>query len=115
MPVSPGQGPFFTLLQESPQDGLRLVRGIVEHATQWQRDGYATEHQTLPVISIRFPEGEKSFEGDFGMYQWARGGTGPLVAASALMALRLGLTGKSKAAVRRARCCMTCWDRPAPA
>jgi hypothetical protein len=87
MPVSPGQGPFFMLLQESPQDGLRLVRGIVEHATQWQRDGYATEHRTLPVMSIPFPEGAKSFEGDSGMYRWARGGTLPLVVASALMAL----------------------------
>jgi hypothetical protein len=87
MPVSPGQGPFFALLEESPQDGLRLVRGVVEHATQWQREGYAEEGQTLPAISIPFPEGAKSFEGDFGIYQWARGGTGPLVAASALMAL----------------------------
>jgi hypothetical protein len=86
-PVSPGQGPFFTLLQESPQDGLRLVRGIVEHATQWQRDDYASEHQTLPVMSIPFPDRAKSFEGDSRMYQWARGGALPLVVASALMAL----------------------------
>ena len=87
MPVSPGQGPFFALLQESPQDGLRLVRGIVEHATQWHREGYAEERRAFPVMTIPFPEGAKSFAGDFGIYQWARGGTGALVAASALMAL----------------------------
>ena len=87
MPVSPGQGPFFLLLQESPPDGLRLVRGIVEHATQWQRDSYAEEVRTLPVLTIPFPEGAKSFAGDFGTYEWARGGTGSLVVASALMAL----------------------------
>ncbi len=87
MPVSPGQGPFYALLEESPQHGLRLVRGIVEHATQWQREGHADEGRRFPAITIPFPEGAKSFEGDFGIYQWARGGTGPLVAASALMAL----------------------------
>lgn len=87
MPVSPGHGPFFALLEGSPEHGLRLVRGIVEHATQWQRESYAEEGQKLPVMSIPFPEGAKLFEGDFGIYQWARGGTGPLVAASALMAL----------------------------
>jgi hypothetical protein len=87
VPVSPGQGPFFCLLEESPQDGLRLVRGIVEHATQWNREWYAEEGQRFPVVTIPFPEGSKSFEGHFGIYQWARGGTGALVAASALMAL----------------------------
>jgi hypothetical protein len=87
MPVSPGQGPFFSLLEESPQDGLRLVRGIVEHATQWDREQHAEEGQPFPVTTILFPEGAKSFQGHFGIYQWARGGTGALVAACALMAL----------------------------
>jgi hypothetical protein len=87
MPVSPGQGPFFTLLEEWPQHGLRLVRGIVEYATQWHREGYKEEGQAFPTMTIPFPEGTKSFAGDFGIYQWARGGTGALVAASALVAL----------------------------
>lgn len=87
MPVSPGQGPFFSVLEESREDGLRLVRGIVEHATQWQCDGYVEEGQGFPILTIPFPEGAKAFEGDFGVYQWARGGTGSLVVASALMAL----------------------------
>ena len=87
MPVSPGQGPFFSLLEESPQDGLRLVRGIVEHATQWNREWHAEEGQPFPVITIPFPDGAKSFEGHFGIYQSARSGTGALVAACALMAL----------------------------
>ena len=87
MPTSPGQGPFFAVLQESPEDGLRLVRGIVEHATQWHRELHAEERRAFPVMSIPFPDGAKSFEGGFGIYQWARGGTGALVAASALMAL----------------------------
>jgi hypothetical protein len=85
--VSPGQGPFFSLLQESPQDGLRLVRGLVEHATQWNREWRAENDQDFPVLTISFPDGAKTFDGDFGTYQWTRGGTGALVAASALMAL----------------------------
>jgi hypothetical protein len=87
MPASPGQGPFFALLQESREEGLRLVRGIVEHATQWYRERYAAEGAPFPSMIIPFPESAKSFEGDFTIYQWARGGTGPQVAASALMAL----------------------------
>ena len=87
MPVSPGQGPFFSVLEESPQEGLRLVRGIVEHATQWERERCAEDGQSFPTLTIPFPDGAKCFEGHFGVYQWARGGTGALVAACALMAL----------------------------
>ena len=85
--ASPGQGPFFSLLQESPEHGLRLVRGIVEHATQWNREWCIDDGRDFPVLTIAFPEGAKTFDGDFGTYQWTRGGTGALIAASALMAL----------------------------
>ena len=87
VPISPGQGPFFELLEEAPAEGLQLVRGLVEYATQWQRERYVEERRAFPVMTIPFPEAPKNFEGDFGVYQWARGGTGALVAASALMAL----------------------------
>jgi hypothetical protein len=88
MPVSPGQGPFFALLEESPGHGLRLVRGLVAHAMQWRREADAEDGRAaLPVMTINFPEAAKSFEGDFGIYQWARGGTGSLLVASALIAL----------------------------
>ena len=87
MPVSPGEGPFFSVLEESPQEGLRLVRGIVEHATQWERERCVEDGQSFPTLTIPFPDGAKCFEGHLGVYQWARGGTGALVAACALMAL----------------------------
>ena len=87
VPVSPGQGPFFELLEEAPAEGLRLIRGLVEYATQWLRERYVEERRAFPVMTIPFLEAPKTFEGDFGIYQWARGGTGALVAASALMAL----------------------------
>lgn len=87
IPSSPGQGPFFELLNNSASDGLRLVRGVVEYATNWNRERCMAEGLTFPVMTIPFPDGSKSFEGSFAIYQWARGGTGALVAASALMAL----------------------------
>jgi hypothetical protein len=87
MPTSPGQGPFFEILENSPRDGLKLVRALVEHATQWHRERFIEERRPFPVMTISFSEGTKAFEGGFGIYQWARGGTGALVAASALMAL----------------------------
>ncbi|MHB0769839.1 ATP-binding protein [Bradyrhizobium sp. 1.29L] len=86
-PASPGQGPFFELLEQSPDDGLRLVRGLVKHATQWRRDQYIEARQPFPRISIPFPHGTKSFEGDWSVYQWARSVAPSAITASALMAL----------------------------
>jgi hypothetical protein len=86
-PASPGQGPFFELLEHAPVEGLRLVRGVVEHATQWRREAYNDARQSFPRISIPFPDGAKSFEGDWSVYHWARGIAPSLITASALMAL----------------------------
>ena len=47
-PASPGQGPFFELLEHAPAEGLRLVRRVVEHATQWRRDQYIEERRPFP-------------------------------------------------------------------
>jgi hypothetical protein len=86
-PASPGQSPFLALLHSAPPEGLRLVRGVVEHATDWHRRDFRAGRVPFPTMSIPFPTGEKSFSGPFGIYQWTRGGTGALVVASALMAL----------------------------
>jgi hypothetical protein len=53
-PASPGQGPFFELLEHAPAEGLRLTRGLVEHATQWRRDQYVAPRRAFPRISIPF-------------------------------------------------------------
>jgi hypothetical protein len=87
LPASPGQGPFFDLLQHAPSEGLRLIRGLVEHATQWRRKQYIEAGQPFPRISIPFPGGKKSFEGDWSVYQWARNVAPSMITASALMAL----------------------------
>ena len=86
-PASPGQGPFFELLEHAPAEGLRLIRGLVEHATQWQRDQYVEARRPFPRISIPFPGGTKSFEGDWSVYHWARSVGPSMITASALMAL----------------------------
>lgn len=84
---SPGQGPFFELLEHAPAEGLRLIRGLVEHATQWRRAQYVEARRPFPRISIPFPGGTKSFAGDWSVYRWARSVAPSVTMASALMAL----------------------------
>ena len=86
-PASPGQGPFFDLLESAPAEGLRLIRMIVEHATQWRREQYAEAHEPFPRFSIPFPTGAQSFGGDWSVYHWARSIVPSVTVASALMAL----------------------------
>ena len=86
-PASPGQGPFLDLLESTPAEGLRLIRGIVEHATQWRREQYIEAREPFPRISIPFPGGTKSFDGDWSMYHWVRSIVPSVTTASALMAL----------------------------
>jgi hypothetical protein len=85
--VPPDGGPFLTVLNASREDGLRLTRGLVEHATQWRREQYLEEGTPFPQIKVPFPGDERTFEGDLTVYRWARA-TGPaLIAATALRAL----------------------------
>jgi hypothetical protein len=86
-PASPGQGPFFELLETAPAEGLRLIRGIVEHTAQWRRRQYNEAKRAWPAITLPFPEAAKTFHGDFATYHTARTGSPSAAAASALMAL----------------------------
>ncbi len=84
--VPPYGGPFLTVLNASREDGLRLIRGLVEHATRWRREQYQEQRTPFPQIKLPFPDNE-TFEGDLTVYRWARA-TGPaLIAATALRAL----------------------------
>ena len=87
LPASPGQGPLFDLLENSPAEGLRLIRAIVEHSTQWRREQYNEAREPFPRLSIPFPSGTKSFEGDWSVYHWGRSIAPSVTVASALMAL----------------------------
>lgn len=85
--ASPSQGPFLDLLEHAPGEGLRLIRGLVEHATDWRRAQYREAQQPFPRITIPFPGASKSFEGDWSIYDWVRSVMPSTVTASALMAL----------------------------
>jgi hypothetical protein len=85
--VPPDGGPLLSVLKASRDDGLRLIRGLVEHATQWRREQYQAQRTPFPQIKLPFAGGEITFEGDLTVYRWARA-TGPsLIAATALRAL----------------------------
>jgi hypothetical protein len=85
--ASPGQGPFFELLDQAPADGLRLVRAVVEHATNWVRERYVAAREPFPRVTICFSRAQKSFDGDEAIYFWTRNPVPSSITTSALMAL----------------------------
>jgi hypothetical protein len=85
--TSPDGGPFLSVLNASREDGLRLVRGLVEHATQWRREQYQEQRRPFPQITVPFPGNAKRFEGDLTIYRWARNSAPSLIATTALRAL----------------------------
>ncbi|CAN7636993.1 ATP-binding protein [Mesorhizobium amorphae] len=99
MPASPGRGPFLEILEQAPDEGLRLVRRIVEHASDWHRRQYAKQRVPFPRIVIAFPEGSKSFEGDASVYGWSRTPVPSDMTTSALMALEAWGHGRVEAGV----------------
>ncbi|MCC8955027.1 hypothetical protein H8B02_16740 [Bradyrhizobium sp. Pear77] len=80
-------GSFLTVLNSSRDDGLRLIRGLVEHATNWRREQYQEQRIPFPQIKISFPDGEKTFEGDLTVFRWARAAGPSLITGTALRAL----------------------------
>ena len=85
--ASPSQGPFLDLLEHAPAEGLRLIRGLVEHATNWRREQHVEARRPFPRVTVPFPGGSKSFEGDQSIYHWARSVAPSTITATALMAL----------------------------
>lgn len=81
-PASPARRPFFDLLWANSEEGLRLVRGIVEYTVR-QRSRRVTPGENC--ITIPFPSGTRSFPWHQS-YMWARAQENSVV-ASALMAL----------------------------
>lgn len=85
---APADGGFFlTVLESSPADGLRLIRAIVEHATEWRREQYREAQTPFPHIVISFPDGEKRFEGDRIIYRSGRSAAPSPILMRALQAL----------------------------
>lgn len=84
LPVSPAQGPFFSLLTSDPAEGLRLIRRLVDHAVSFFSRGREPGDD---VVTIQFGEGPRTFPWTMS-YPWSREYTdAPYVVTSALMAL----------------------------
>jgi len=83
LPVAPSKGPFLQLLQSAPEQGLLLIRKLVDHAiTQYsQGQSYGSN-----VIAIEFPNGKKEFPWEE-TYLWSRQGSDHYAITTALMAL----------------------------
>lgn len=82
LPASPAQGPFFDLLIHAPEEGLPLVRALVNHAIGYYTNGRECGDDKLV---IPFPDGERAFPWRQS-YIWARDGHSYVI-TSALMAL----------------------------
>jgi hypothetical protein len=80
---SPARGPFLDLLVHSPQDGLALIRQIVQHACTFDRDKSQPDDDAL-VIELE--SGRRRFP-YVGSYYWSRDAQGQYCVTSALMAL----------------------------
>lgn len=84
LPVSPAQGPFFELLNASPEIGKGLIRRLVDHAISVETEGFAG---TPPAIEITLPAGVRRFTWPH-TYMWSREmGASYYAVSSGLMAL----------------------------
>ncbi len=90
-PASHLRPPFLSLLRQHPDQGLRLVNSLCNHAMTAWCGILAHERGATPLpVCIRFPWGERQFWGHAREYTWFRGtGPGPRSVESALMALEL--------------------------
>ena len=89
-PPSPLREPFHSLFQVAPDQALRLIAELSNHAvTAWrQLHCLDPERAGTPVpLKIKFAWGSQQFWGGDREYLWCRGMHGPSVLASAYMAL----------------------------
>jgi hypothetical protein len=89
-PAAPTREPFHSLLQQSPDQGRRLVREVANHAIrswrQLHRLSYERHGTPIPLV-MQFPWGPQVFWGDSRLYLGARGSFGPSTVNSGWMAL----------------------------
>jgi hypothetical protein len=84
LPCSPAQGPFFELLTHSPQNGLRLIRQLIDYSISFETGGRDPGGDS---IAIQFSGGPRFFPW-VNTYLWSREAYGgPYLVTSALMAL----------------------------
>lgn len=85
VPVSPVQGPFLELLVHAPEQGLPLIRRLVDYAISFRTNGRDFGRDAMPVT---FADGRTIVFPWYRSYPWSREyGSGPSALTSALMAL----------------------------
>jgi len=88
-PPSPLREPFHSLFQSSPDEALRLLRELCNHAmTAWrQLHRYSRDHGTPIPLELTFPWGTQRFWGTDREYLWFRSMWAPKAIACGFMAL----------------------------
>lgn len=89
-PAAPTREPFYSLLQQAPDQGRRLIRELANHAIRSWRQLHRLSHEKdgtpIPLV-MQFPWGRQVFWGDSRLYLGARGSFGPSTVNSGWMAL----------------------------
>lgn len=83
LPSSPAQGPFLELLNAAPQQGLALIRQLVNYAVAVLSHGQEPGDDGLTLV---FPSGPRFFPWQH-TYYWSRNSNGCYAIESGLMAL----------------------------
>lgn len=88
-PASPLYQPFSALFDAAPDEALRLIKAMTNHAVEaWRQLHRLQPGRGTPVpIAIAFPWGEQTFWGGVREYLWSRGLWAPKPLASAYLAL----------------------------
>lgn len=89
-PPSPLREPFHSLFQSSPDEALRLLRELCNHAmTAWQQlHRHSRERGGTPIpLDLKFPWGTQRFWGSDREYLWFRSTWAPKVIGCGFMAL----------------------------
>lgn len=88
-PASPLHQPFQALFENAPDEALRLVRSMSNHAMEaWRQLHRLQPNSGTPVpVEIAFPWGTQTFWGGVREYLWSRGLWAPKPLASAYLAL----------------------------
>lgn len=89
-PPSPLREPFHSLFQSSPEEALRLLRELCNHAmTAWQQlHRHSRERGGTPIpLELTFPWGTQRFWGTDREYLWFRSTWAPKAIACGFMAL----------------------------
>jgi hypothetical protein len=88
-PASPLHQPFQALFESAPDEALRLVRSMSNHAVEaWRQLHRLQPNSGTPVpVEVAFPWGCQTFWGGVREYLWSRGLWAPKPLASAYLAL----------------------------